>query len=157
MRRKKNDLLYLPWNKIQSATVFNAVFFIISQAYVGTATDDEVSCWAELSSMLPIFILIRGVSELFVTFVKGFLEDKKPCCKESVAWSPAEYSKLQPWMKCAVTKLLCLMEPCLLQKNRDLTAEVKPLLSSSLHFWHNVGNTLFYFNCSENVHPRQEA
>lgn len=80
MRRKKNDLLYLPWNKIQSATVFNAIFFIISQAYVGTAADDEVSCWAELSSMLSIFILIRGTSKLFVTFVKGFLEDKKPSC-----------------------------------------------------------------------------
>lgn len=53
------------------------MFFIISQAYVETATDDEVSCWAELSSELSIFILIRGASKLFVTFVKGFLEDKK--------------------------------------------------------------------------------
>lgn len=78
MKREKNDLLYLPWNKFQSATVFNALFFIISQAYVETATDDEVSCWAELSSMLSISILIRGASKLFVTFVKGFLEDKKP-------------------------------------------------------------------------------
>lgn len=105
MKREKNDLLYLPWNKIQSATVFNAIFFIISQAYVETATDDEVSCWAELSSVLSIFILIRGRSRLFVTFVKGFLEDKKPNC-ESLAWSPAEYSKPFPRIKCLITELL---------------------------------------------------
>lgn len=43
----KIDLLYVAWNKIQSATIFNATFFIISQAYVGTATDDEASCWAQ--------------------------------------------------------------------------------------------------------------
>lgn len=88
MRRKKKDLLYLPWNKIQSAAVFNAIFFIISQAYVGTATDDEVSCWAELSSVLSIFILIRGTSKLFVTFVKGFLEDKKPSCNRMTSLEP---------------------------------------------------------------------
>lgn len=46
------DLLYVAWNKIQSAAMFNATFFIILQAYVGTATDDEASCWAKWSSGL---------------------------------------------------------------------------------------------------------
>lgn len=120
MKREKNDLLYLPWNKIQSATVFNAIFFIISQAYVETAIDDEVSCWAELSSMLSIFILIRGAIKLFVTFVKGFLEDKKPNHK---------ITSLEPYwifkatfrrIKCLITKPLFLIEPCLEQKVQKL-------------------------------------
>ena len=105
MKREKNDLLYLPWNKIQSATVFNAIFFIISQAYVETATDDEVSCWAELSSMLSIFILIRGRSKLFVTFVKGFLEDRIPSCKITSLEPYWIFKTTIPRIKHLITKL----------------------------------------------------
>lgn len=68
------DLLYVAWNKIQSATIFNATFFIILLAYVGTATDDEASCWAEWSSVLSFSLLITGSDKLLVTFVKGSLE-----------------------------------------------------------------------------------
>lgn len=73
MRREKNDLLYLPWNRIQSAALFNAIFFIILQAYVGTATDDEVSCWAGLPSMLSIFILIRKNEQIVCDLYQGLL------------------------------------------------------------------------------------
>lgn len=41
------DLLYVAWNKIQSAAMFNTTVFIISQAYAGMATDWEASCWAK--------------------------------------------------------------------------------------------------------------
>lgn len=121
MKREKNDLLYLPWNKIQSATVFNAIFFIISQAYVETATDDEVSCWAELSSMLSIFILIRGRSKLFVTFVKGFLEDRIPSCKITSLEPYWIFKTTVPRIKHLITKLLLfLIESCLEQKIQKL-------------------------------------
>lgn len=110
---EKNDLLYLPWNKIQSATVFNAIFFIISQAYVATTTDDEVSCWAELSSMLSIFILIRGMSKLFVTFVKGFVEDKTSNYKITSLELYWIFKSTFPRIKCLITKPGFLMELCL--------------------------------------------
>lgn len=116
MKRGKNDLLYLPWNKIQSASVFNAIFFIISRAYVETTTDDEVSCWAELPSMLSIFILIRRTSKLFVTFVKGFLEDKKPNHRITSLEPYWIFKTTFPGIKCFITKLLFLIEPCLEQK-----------------------------------------
>lgn len=120
MKREKNDLLYLPWNKIQSASVFNAIFFIISQAYVETATDDEVSCWAELSSVLSIFILIRRTSKLFVTFVKGFLEDKKPNHKITSLEPYWIFKTTFPRIKCLLSKLLILLEPCLEQQVQKL-------------------------------------
>lgn len=120
MKREKNDLLYLPWNKIQSASVFNAIFFIISRAYVETTTDDEVSCWAELPSMLSIFILIRRTSKLFVTFVKGFLEDKKPNHQITSLEPYWIFKTTFPGIKCFITKLLFLIEPCLEQKVQKL-------------------------------------
>lgn len=124
MKREKNDLLYLPWNKTQSASVFNAIFFIISQAYVETATDDEVSCWAELSSMLSIFILIRRTSKLFVTFVKGFLEDKKPNHKITSLEPYWIFKTIFPRIKCLITKLLFLIEPCLEQNVQKLRENI---------------------------------
>lgn len=124
MKREKNDLLYLLWNKIQSATVFNAIFFIISQAYVETATDDEVSCWAELSSMLSIFILIRGAIKLFVTFVKGFLEDKKPNHKITSLKHYWIFKTTFPRIKWLVIKLLFLMDPCFEQKVQQLRIKI---------------------------------
>lgn len=120
MKREKNDLLYLLWNKIQSATVFNAIFFIISQAYVETATDDEVSCWAELSSVFSIFILIRGASKLFVTFVKGFLEDKEPNHQITSLEPYWIFKTTFPGMKCLIIKPLFLIEPCVEQKVQKL-------------------------------------
>lgn len=72
------------------------LYFSLSHKHMLELLQMMVSCWAELSSMLSIFILIRGTSKLFVTFVKGFLQDTNLTATESLAWSPAEYSELQP-------------------------------------------------------------
>lgn len=119
MRRETNDWLYLPWNKIQSAAVFNAIFFIILQAYVGTATDDEVSCWAELPSMLSIFILIRKMSRLFVTFIKGFTEDRKTNHKTASLEPYWIFTASFPRTKCLMTKPLTPIEPYLEERSRS--------------------------------------
>lgn len=145
MKREKNDLLYLPWNKIQSATVFNAIFFIISQAYVETATDDEVSCWAELSSMLSIFILIRGTSKLFVTFVKGFLEDRKPNHKITSLEPYWIFKTTIPRIKCLTTKLLFLIDSCLEQK---VQLKVKYIF---FFFFKNITCVIFVSGCIGSV------
>lgn len=92
------DLLYVAWNKIQSAAMFNATFFIISQAYVGMATDDEACCWAKWSSVLffPFFkaLLITGYDKLFVTFVKVLLETHWLAAATVLACGVCEYAKL---------------------------------------------------------------
>lgn len=134
MRREKNDLLYLPWNKIQSAAVFNAIFFIILQAYVGTATDDEVSCWAELPSMLSIFILIRKTSRLFVTFVKGFIEDKETNHKAASLEPYWIFTVTVCRIKCLRTKPLLPIEPYLKKMVRKLW--VKYILYFALRIFH---------------------
>lgn len=91
------DLLYVAWNKIQSAAMFNATFFIILQAYVKMATDDEASCWAKWSWVFFFFffkaLLITGSGKLFVTFVKVLLETQRLAAETVLAQGMCEYAK----------------------------------------------------------------
>lgn len=77
------------------------LYFSLSHKHMLEPLQMMVSCWAELSSMLSIFILIRGTSKLFVTFVKGFLEDKKPSCNRITSLEP-----------CWIFKALALNKMC---------------------------------------------
>lgn len=108
MKKKMTYYIY-PETRFNLLPYLMLYFFIISQAYVGTVTDDGLSCWAELSSMLSISILIKGTGKLFVTFVKGFVKTWNQAITESLAWSTAKYSKPSAWIKCGLTKMWSLM------------------------------------------------
>lgn len=77
--------------------MFNATFFIVSQAYVGMATDDEASCWAK-SSSVPLWLFFKALlitrsDKLFVTFVKVLLETLWLAAATVLACGVCEYAK----------------------------------------------------------------
>lgn len=100
--------------------------------------------------MLSIFILIRGTSKLFVTFVKGFLEDKKPSC-----------NRIASLELCWIFNTWALPETCCnkaivsdgaMSATKELELTVKPFLSSP----HTLG-TMWQYAVLFNLLAGQQA